>query len=79
MDNNPESRNKDNRIARLNHARKLSRGANISDCFDWLMATSDPYYTETRRRKSRKGRRGRKKKQKIDKRKRKICNIRLFK
>ena len=37
-----ESRNKDNRLYRIRHARKISRTATITDQFCYLMITSDP-------------------------------------
>ena len=64
-----ESRNRATKQARLTHARKTSRLDNISDTFRWLLASSDPFYSENRRLAKSVRRRG-KKSAKLDKRKR---------
>ena len=58
-------------MARLNHARKTSRIDNITDTFNWLMSSSDPYMSSLRREAKRKRKRGRKKMFKRDRRLRK--------
>ena len=63
-----ETRNRENKVARLYHARKTDRLGNISDTWNWLMASSDPKMSE-RRRKTRCNKKGRPKKVKVDKRK----------
>ena len=42
-----ESRNKDNRLYRIKHARKISRTATITDQFSYLLITSDPSVSST--------------------------------
>ena len=42
-----ESRNKDNRLYRIKHARKTSRTATITDQFCYLLITSDPSVSNT--------------------------------
>ena len=63
-----ETRNRENKIARLSHARKTDRKSNLSDTYNWLLASSDPYLSEKRRKFCQKKTRGRKKKPKVDNR-----------
>ena len=63
-----ETRNRAQKLARLNHARKTSRLDNIRDTFNWLMASSDPYMSNLRRQARKQRRKGRKPNRKIDKR-----------
>ena len=65
-----ETRNRANKTARLNHARKTNRLACITDTFNWLLATCDPYMSEKRRVARKKRKRGRKPRRKEDKRRR---------
>ena len=51
------------------HARKSSRAGNMSDTFNWLMMSSDPFMSGKRRTDRLERKRGQKRKTKFDQRK----------